>query len=470
MSSRYKTLLTDTVIFGIGNLGAKLILFLLVPLYTNYMTEAEYGTADLVFTIAQLLAPFLSLVVFDAVVRFGLSKIEKRENVLLVSIIILGLSAISGLLFVLAFNHYTAISPWKWYLYFYVVLHNANSIEFSYLKAKGKNKSLAAIGVLQTALTAGLSIYLVVARSLSVRGYLLASILSNLIIDIVLVIAADIINDLKIAKFDADLFKRMIIYSSPLILNNVSWWVIHSSDKVMIEAMISVSALGVYTVAAKIPALINVMTSIFQKAWGISAVREYESANEGKYYSTVFRYLFLFTSFACVIFVSVMKLFMSFYVGSAFTDAWHYVPLLLVSAVFASVAAYYGSMYSALKKSVNNMLSTLLAAVVNIIINWIFIPVVGIYGAVIGTVVSYIVIAFARIFDVKRYVNIPIKWKVFIPTCLIIITQAICVSLDFHIYFISIIVLCTFIWINFNDLRFLAARLIRYNNRKPNQA
>ena len=80
MTSRYKTLLKDTLIFGLGNLGTKLILFLMVPLYTNYMSDAEYGIADLVFTIAQLMAPFLSVVIFDAIIRFGLSERERKEN------------------------------------------------------------------------------------------------------------------------------------------------------------------------------------------------------------------------------------------------------------------------------------------------------------------------------------------------------------------------------------------------------
>ena len=61
----------------------------MVPLYTNYMTSAEYGTADLIFTIAQLLVSILSVVIFDAVIRFGLSGGEKRENVLFVGFIVL---------------------------------------------------------------------------------------------------------------------------------------------------------------------------------------------------------------------------------------------------------------------------------------------------------------------------------------------------------------------------------------------
>ena len=70
-SEKYTRLIKDTFVFALGNLGSKLILFFLVPLYTNYLTTEEYGTADLVFTISQFLVPIFSVVIFDAVIRFG---------------------------------------------------------------------------------------------------------------------------------------------------------------------------------------------------------------------------------------------------------------------------------------------------------------------------------------------------------------------------------------------------------------
>ena len=356
MASRYKTLLKDTMIFALGNFGKKLILFLMVPLYTNFMSEAEYGIAELVFTIAQLMAPFISVVIFDAVIRFGLSRDERKEDVLLVGLTVLGMSAVLGLLLTPVIGLYRAMAEWKWYLYVYVISSIAGSIGFNYLKAKGKNRAFALLSVVQTALMAGLNVFFLVYRSMGIRGYLLAYILSEAVVTVCLFFAAGVAGDVKTARFDRDLFRRMVLFSAPLILNNVSWWVIQSSDKVMVEAMISAAALGIYTAAAKIPALINVLVSIFQQAWGISAVREFETTNDREYYSTVLRYLFLLISGACVFFVAIMKVFMSHYVGKEFVEAWQYVPLLLVSAVFAGVAGYFGSMYSAIKKSVNNMI------------------------------------------------------------------------------------------------------------------
>ena len=69
-----------------------------------------------------------------------------------------------------------------------------------------------------------------------------------------------------------------------------------SADKLMVEFFISSAALGLYTAASKIPALINVITSIFSQSWGISSIKEYDTTKEESFYSNVFR-LFSFTVF-----------------------------------------------------------------------------------------------------------------------------------------------------------------------------
>ena len=94
----------------------------------------------------------------------------------------------------------------------------------------------------------------------------------------------------------------------------------------------------------------------------------------------------------------------------------------------SALAAYNGSMYGALKKSVNNMLSTLTAAIVNLIVNYITILLFGIWGAMIGTVTAYLVLAFIRIIDVKRFVDIGINWKKLIGNTIIIMLQVIITS------------------------------------------
>lgn len=452
MNQKYKVLFKDTFVFALGSLGSKVILFFLVPLYTNFLSKAEYGIADLVFTTSQLIIPLVSVVIFEAVIRFGLMKDKNPAEVLKAGIIIGGLGTLLTVAITPVFSFYTPIAEWKWYLCIYVILNFNNNIIKSYLKVKNKNKQFAIISIVQTLALATSNVLLLTVFNIGIRGYLLSNIFATGISLLISTFAGKVIIDIKNAKTNWKLLKEMLIYSSPLILNDLSWWVIHSSDKYMVEVMIDESALGLFTAATKIPALINVLISIFGQAWNISSIKEMDSSNDTSFYSKVFEGYTFMAFCSCVFLVTIIKPFMSIYVGKEFNDAWMYVPLLLVSAVFAAVSSYFGQLYAALKKSVNNMLTTLTAAIINIIVNYFFILLVGVWGAVIGTVVSYIVVAFVRMIDIRRFVNIKINFIKFLLNCLIILSQGIIVSLNIHILLFSIISIVLFIFINYKTI------------------
>lgn len=428
-SEKYKALFKDTVIFALGNIGSKVIIFFLVPFYTYYLTPDEYGVSDLVFTVSQLAIPFFSLVIFDAVIRFALLRKERPQDTLLVGIFIWVIGSALAFLMTPLFGLYKAIAEWKWFVTSYISVSMLVSIELNYLKATNRNLLYSIICIAQTLCLACLNILLVAHFRLGIRGYLISSVGASLIAAILALLFGGVINELKKARYDKELARQMIAYSTPLILNNLSWWVIQSSDKIMLELMIDKAALGIYTVASRIPSLITVFVTIFQQAWGISSIREMDSSNDKGFYTSVFTFYSFIAFFGGIALCTIIKPFMDIYVQSdLYGDVWRYVPLLLASAVFSALAAYNGSMYGALKKSMNNMLSTLTAAIVNLIVNYITILLFGIWGAMIGTVTAYLVLAFIRIIDVKRFVDIGINWKKLIGNTIIIMLQVIITS------------------------------------------
>ena len=432
LSDKYIRLVRDTGIFAVGALGSKLVLFFLVPLYTNYMTEAEYGISDLVFTVAQLVMPFFSVCIFDSIVRFGLAKNTKPLNVLLNGLLV----CLGGgvLLFAVTpcFGLYPAIAEWKWFLSIYVFFSMINSVTMNYLKVKDLNRLYAILSILQALSLAGLNIIFLCYASLGVSGYLLSVLISCGLNAGVSFIAGGLLRDLRSATLDCNLLKEMVLFAAPLILNSVSWWVIQSSNKIMIDIMLGASALGVFTVATKIPSIINVMISIFSQAWGLSSFREIETTNDTGFYSNVLNVYQSIAFGASLLLLIVAKPFMLIYVGEDFFEAWRYLPLLLVSASFSAVASYYATMYSALKKNVNNMVTTSISAVVNIVASLLGIYFFGLWGAVIGTALSYVVLVIVRIFDVKRYVPLRLNVNSFALNAVLALCSAVFVSLDLH--------------------------------------
>ena len=428
MNEKKRRLLKDIFIFTIGNMGSKLILFLLVPLYTNYLTTAEYGISELVFTVSQLLIPLISITVFDAVTRFGLMKSEKPENVLLCAFSVLAVGGIVTVFISELFVFYPPLKPWRWYLCAYTVLSAATSVELNYLKVLDRNKQFALVSIIQTLVLALMNIWLLAIANIGVRGYLLSNISACAVAFVLCFLLGNVGTALKNATFDRKLLGRMTAFSTPLILNNISWWVIHSSDKIMIERMMDASALGIYTIAAKIPALVNVLISIFTQAWGLASIREEESSQNTSFYSEILTVYSFLVVFAVLLINSVIKPFMQIYVGADFREAWQYVPILLVSAAFSAISAFYGSVYSAIMKSKNNMFTTLAGALTNLVLNYVFIQIYGVWGAVLGTVAAYIVIMTSRIVDVQRYLHLSVSWGRFLGNLLLMCVQAIAVA------------------------------------------
>ena len=466
MNLKYKNLIKDTIIFALGSVGSKFILFFLVPLYTNCLSQAEYGTADLVFTIAQVFIPIVSLVIFDSVIRFGLENRKSPENVFLIAVIIWGVGCIISLVIVPIVGVFDAVKAWKWYLYFYMIFNILLSIVLNYLKVKNNNLLYSCICIVQTFSLAILNIYLLLIKHTGVCGYLISNIVACIIAIIIAVILGNLVHDLRKSKYDFKLAKRMVLYSFPLIFNNLAWWIIQSSDKVMIQIMLGEGVLGLYTVATRIPSLINVVVSVFQQSWGISAIVEMDSDNDKKFYSDVFGIFTAGVFIACIMINACVKYFMKIYVSKDFYEAWKFVPLLVCSASFSAIAAYFGAIYGALKKSVNNMISTVASGVLNIIINLIFIPLIGGEGAVIGTLVAYFFLAYVRLKDCLRFVDIDVNIVKLFINSLLIVVHGIFVSANIHVILISIIIIICFICFNKEILGKYLSCVLKVKNRK----
>ena len=111
--SRSKKFIKDIGIYAVGNLGSKLITFLLVPLYTYLITDpSQFGYYDLCTSIIFVLSPIFSMMLTDGGFRFLIEAIDtgRKEAVITFvyktliqnSILIVG---ITGLLLIFAEIH-----------------------------------------------------------------------------------------------------------------------------------------------------------------------------------------------------------------------------------------------------------------------------------------------------------------------------------------------------------------------------
>lgn len=212
-------------------------------------------------------------------------------------------------------------------------------------------------------------------------------------------------------QIQRSLVKEMFRYSLGLMPNALMWWIMNSSDRIMITAFLGASANGLFAVAYKIPTLLTTIANTFTQAWSYSAIREAESDDKDDYSNKVYEGLVavvLLLSCGMILFI---KPFFRFYVEESYFVAWRYAPLLIISFVFITLSTFVGTTYIVYKDSKGFLKGAILGAVLNIVLNLILIPQIGINGAGAATAIGYIFVFFYRVKDTQKYLKLAVMNK-----------------------------------------------------------
>ena len=169
MKRKYKSLISNILIFAIGSFGSKIISFFLVPLYTNLLTTEQYGVADLITTVANLAVPVFSLVIQDAILRFGLSGKYSSSTVFKNSFFVLLVGSLLSLSVIPLLNIYPHLAEWRWYVYAMLVVNMFSTIMYAYARSVEKTKIYAICGVINSLILAIANIVFLVVLKLGIQ-------------------------------------------------------------------------------------------------------------------------------------------------------------------------------------------------------------------------------------------------------------------------------------------------------------
>jgi O-antigen/teichoic acid export membrane protein len=343
-----------------------------------------------------------------------------------------------------------------WYLYFTIitVVLMVRGVLSLYVKGSGKTRLFAIDSIIYTFILAVLNIVLLLIFDIGIIGYFLSTILATVISILFLFISSKAFSTIKRSKINVDLLKEMVRYSTPLMINAISWWIMSSSDRFMLEYFYSASQVGIYSIAIKFPSILISIVSIFNQAWAISSINEYESTKDKSFYSKTFSLYYFNLVLISALMIPLVEPFINIYVNGDYIEAWRYIPFLIIGAIFQSFSSFFGTIYSSAKKNLNTMTSSLLSAILNITLNLFLIPKFGIMGAVIATMIAYIMIGVFRMYDTRRFFSFYINFKLIYCTISLLIVQSIIVLFVEDLNFLAILV--AFIILILNRKEFLS--------------
>lgn len=399
MNKKYKYLLKNTGILTISNFSSKLLSFFLVPLYTSVLTTEEYGTFDIINTTLQLLMPFLALNIYEGVMRFMMDKEVDKSDVASVGFKYVNIGILIFLCIILV-NYFLDFWPALAQYSVYAFLSFSFTLFFQYVNqfAKGLEyvSAMGIAGVIGTVTTLAFNIILLLHFHMGLDGFYIASIVGQAVPTVYISIAVDLYKYLKI-HFNKNVEKDMIIYSAPMIMNQLGWWANNVSDRYVVTFMCGVAANGIYSVAYKIPTILSTLGQIFIQAWQISAIKEYKNKDSKRFYGNALNYMNNIICICCMILILCSKFLGKLLYSKDFYVAWKYTPFLLLAIVFNSASGILGPILTAQKNSKALGVSAFYGALINAVLNVVLVYLMkDAQGAAIATAISSYSIYFFR--------------------------------------------------------------------------
>lgn len=430
METRETHLIKNTLIFALGNFGSKILQIALVPFYTRVMTSSEYGVVDILQALVALLLPIISIAIYEAVFRYAMDKDYDKDAVLSVGITINAIGNIVMVLLGLGFM------CWFDPTYVWLVIINTSMVALwtlfsQYTKAIGKSVLYSVNNIVLTTAVVIFNILFLTIFRWGIVGYMLGYILANLVATLMLIVALRKDIRVRFKLIQKRLVLEMLIFSVPLVLNGICWWLSNFTDRMMITSMLGSSENGMYAASSKIPHLVSVVVTVFCQAWQISANEEFDSEDSSSFYSKIYNelsgYVFIMASFL-IIFCRPLNIII---LGKTYYSAWVIMPVLTLASTFFAFAAFLLSIYSANKSTTMAFVTNLICVVANVLLNYLFILKWKTLGAAIATAVAYAILWAIRIIDTKKILAIQYDFLKIVMASASVVLQAVLVCMDF---------------------------------------
>jgi O-antigen/teichoic acid export membrane protein len=423
MQKKEQQLIKNTAIIAVGKICTQFVSFFLLPLYTALLSTEDYGTVDILNTYIGLLIPIFFFQSDQAIFRFLIdvrNDIEGQKKYITNCLASTGLQVAVFIVFYVIVNPFLHES-YKIFLATNVVFSMASNLILQISRGQGDNLSYSIGSLISGAGTVIFNVFFIAVMKMGAIGLLLATLIGNVLCILYISFRIKLPSKIDIRLLNKDVVKTLWKYSLPLVPNQLSWWIVNTSDRVIINWIIGVGANGIYSVANKFPGVCITFFNIFNLSWAESTSVHINEKDKGEFFSKVFNStLKLFIALTLGV-ISFMPFFFKLLItGEGYADAYYQIPILMISTIFNIVVALLGSIYVALKKTKEIAKTSIFAAVINILVNVILIKHIGLYAASISTVISYLAMSVYRYIDVQRYVEVRIEWKMVVVSTLFI--------------------------------------------------
>lgn len=427
--SRSSKFLKDIGIYAIGNLGSKIITFLMLPLYTHYVAPADYGYYNICLTVVLLLLPFTTLQLRDGAFRFLLDteSDEKRRTIVtgtyktLISNLLLWIGA--AIIISLVSN-----IAYFWYTVAFLVSFSLQEVVSQVIRGLGNNKAYVTVGILASLGIGIFSVIFVVWFKMGIKGIFLANIIARVLCLVIV--------ELKVKSFVrffkpylkvGQVVKDLLRFSLPLLPGSLCYWLTTSSDQWIIKLYLGDEMTGIYATAVRFTSILQIAVYIFYQAWQETAILQFNSKDRDAFFSKMLNTYICLLGLLGVTYNFMLKLNYGWLVGIDFQSSWLYLYPLGISALLYAISAFLEMGYQCAKDTKRLMPAIILCAIINVVLNLVTIKFLPdeykMFGAALTAIVTYLVLVVYRWIDVRRYLKLKVKTSTLVPIAVLVLAS-----------------------------------------------
>lgn len=425
MESRTKRLGVNTILVFLGKAGSSLIGLLMLPFYTHWLTPADYGTTDLVFTYTSILVSVLSCCMADSVFIYakGASEDDRKKYYstgllfLIVSSIIFVVVTLVVRMIGYRFDIDGVIFEHAWFILAITVCNALQLYTQAFTQSIDKMKVFTLTGIVFT-ISIALSSF-VLLPTMGLTGYLWSYVFANVVSSVFSLVMSKSYRYLSAGDIDKSKCRELLIYGIPIIPNTIMWWLVSGINRPIMETSLGLAAVGLFAVANKIPAVISMLCGIFNTAWSITMLEEYGKMDFNEFFNKIVKTIFFILVLAGVFISIFSREIITIFAAKEYIEAWKYVPFLVFSVLLQNLSGLIGGIFSAQKKSKYFFYSSIWGAGTSLIFTYLLISKMGMNGVCLAMIISFLSMIVSRLryawkvidrFNIKYYLVISVLY------------------------------------------------------------
>lgn len=418
LGSQLRRLGRHSAIYGIGGLVSRVIAVLLLPVYTRYLTPADYGKIETLVALTFVMALLLRAGITTAFFRFYFDTVDDagRLRVIRTSFWYTMGAGTLGLLVLLALAEpasqalfgspdsadlvrASGVALWATVNYEQLT---------SLFRVEERSVAFVIASLVNIFLTIGATLLLVVVLEKGPIGVIVGSLTGTLVVYLALL---GVRREQLGLEFDRGLLREMNRFGLPLVPSALFLWVTNLSDRFFLVKLADVAEAGLYSVGVRIASAMILLLTAFRMAWPAFAYSITDDDEAKRTYAYVLTYLTVLSSWVALALTALAPWIVGLLASDAFAESADVVGPLAFSTVAYAAYVVITIGVGRSRRTQFNWVVTGAGAIVNVTLNLLLIPRIGMMGAAIATVAAYTTMALGMSLRAQRVFPVPYQWR-----------------------------------------------------------